>query len=325
MNLEKKKELALDQDINSLMDRMGYQPIKQTQYEVWYLSPFRPGENQPSFHVSKGSFVKSVWNDFGKGGRTGGNIIHLVRELKGLGYKDAIDYILDYTVGNRYKTRVSDDSRRLKQNPIPKSDRHILENATDLEHSALFAYLTQKRSLTKEVATKYLKQVHFKDTQTGRHFFAPGIPNLKGGFEINNQVNGCKFKSPVPSSSKSMSFIEVGKPQTEVLVFEGFLDTLSFLVYFKRNEFPSSCLILNSASMEQEAFAFISERGFSQINGYFDHDARGRELTKSFSDHFGDSFQDKSQLYLGHKDFNAFLQSSRSSQPGLDFYSKLIG
>jgi hypothetical protein len=49
------------------------------------------------------------------GGRTGGNIIHLVRELKGLGYKDAIDYILDYTVGNRYEARVSDDSRRLKQ------------------------------------------------------------------------------------------------------------------------------------------------------------------------------------------------------------------
>jgi hypothetical protein len=321
MNLEKKKELALDQDINSLMDRMGYQPFKQTQYEVWYLSPFRPGESQPSFHVSKGSFVKSVWNDFGKGGRTGGNIIHLVRELKGLGYKDAIDYILDYTVGNRYETRFSDDSRRLKQNPIPKSERHILENARDLEHSALFAYLTQERSLTKEVAAKYLKQVHFKDTQTGRHFFAPGIPNLKGGFEINNQVNGCKFKAPVPSSSKSMSFIEGGKPHREVLVFEGFLDALSFLVYFKRNEFPSSCLILNSASMEQEAFAFIREQGYSLVKGFFDHDDRGQELNLSFSINFGDDFQDMSQIYFGYKDFNAFLQLSKSVQTGLDFNS----
>ena len=118
-----------------------------------------------------------------------------------------------------------------------------------------------------------------------------------------------------------MSFIEVGKPQREVLVFEGFLDALSFLVYFKRNEFPSSCLILNSASMEQEAFAFIREQGYSLVKGFFDHDDRGQELNLSFSINFGDDFQDMSQIYFGYKDFNAFLQLSKSVQTGLDFNS----
>lgn len=322
MNLERKKEIALNQDINTLMERMGHQSVKQTQHEVWYLSPFRPDEAQPSFHVSRGKHVKSIWNDFGKGGRTGGNIIHLVRELKGLGYKDAIDYVLDHTVGNRYEATAPFQSKRSKPTPTPKSDRHVLKEVKDLENPALFSYLIHERGLTREIATKYLKQVHFEDTQTGRHFFAPGMPNLKGGYEVNNQVNGFKFKAPVSSSSKSMSFIDEGNSQEQVLVFEGFLDALSYLVYFNQNEFSSPCLILNSASMEQEAFSFISERGFSQINGYFDHDTRGRELAESFSDHFGDSFQDKNQLYLGHKDFNAFLHSSRLSQPGLDFYSK---
>ena len=309
MNLDKKKELALDQDINSLMDRMGYQPIKQTQYEVWYLSPFRPGESQPSFHVSKGSFVKSVWNDFGKGGRTGGNIIHLVRELKGLGYQDAIDYILDYTVGNRYEANALLRPKQVKQIHTPKTDRHILTEVKDLEHPALFNYLINERGLTREIVTKYLKQVHFQDIQTDRQFFAPGMPNLKGGFEINNQVNRVKFKTSVPSSSKSMSYIEEGVSQDKILVFEGFLDAISYLLYFRIEEFPSPCLILNSASMEIEAFTLISEKRFSQIHGFFDHDIRGRELTNSFTSRLKSFFKDKSQPYLGFIDFNAYFKS----------------
>jgi hypothetical protein len=77
--------------------------------------------------------------------------------------------------------------------------------------------------------------------------------------------------------------------------------------------------------MEQEAFAFITEQGYSLVKGFFDHDDRGRELNQSFSINFGDGYQDMSQVYFGYKDFNAFLQSSKSvpNRPGFQLF--LVG
>lgn len=308
MNLEKKKEIALEQDINTLMERMGYQPVQRTQKDTWYISPFRSEEASPSFHVSRGTHLQSIWKDFGKGDkRSGGNIIHLVRELKGLGYKDAIEFILDYTVGNRYQSAIPFPKCKQKFQVPAQSDRHILKEVKGIQHLAIFNYLIQERNLSEAIITKYLKQVHFQDTQTGKSFFAPGIANMKGGYEVNNQINGKKFKASIPSSSKSMSFIPGVQENKRILVFEGFIDALSLLVHQNLSQFPASVLILNSASLEKEAISFIQQKGFQEVLGYFDHDRRGRELTKSFKTGAYSYFKDQSQKYLGFKDFNASL------------------
>ena len=312
MNLEQKKKLALDQDINVLMERMGYQPVNRTSHDTWYLSPFRPDEEKPSFHVSSGNFIKSIWKDFGRGGdRPGGNIIHLVRELRGFGYKEAIDFVLDHTVGNSYQSSPPTPKPEKKFKPSEKADRHILLEAKAIQHPSILRYLMEERCLTKPVIQNYLKEVYFEDTQKEKVFFAPGIANLKGGYEINNQVNGIKFKSVVPSSSKSMSFIQGTEQRNRLLVFEGFLDALSYLVYYQQERFADSVLILNSASLEKEAISFIQDKDFDMIEGYFDHDARGKELNGSFSAVLGQFFQDRSHLYVGHSDFNALLQSRK--------------
>ena len=319
MNLEKKKEVALKHDINILMERMGYQPVQRTQRDTWYISPFRPGEESPSFHVSRGTYLHSVWKDFGKGDeRSGGNIIHLIRELKGLGYKEAIEFILEHTVGNRYQSAIPFPKHKKKSQSSAQSDRHILKEVKDIQHLAIFQYLIQERNLSEGIMSKYLKQVHFQDTQTGKSFFVPGIANLKGGYEVNNQINGTKFKASIPSSSKSMSFIPADQNKRRILVFEGFIDALSLLVHQNLSQFPASVLILNSASLEKEAISFIQQKGFQEVLGYFDHDRRGRELTESFSNEFGSSFSDQSHIYIDFKDYNEFIQENPASQNGLD-------
>lgn len=314
MNLERKKKLALEQDINVLMERMGYQSVNRTQHDTWYLSPFRPNEEKPSFHVSRGDFIKTVWKDFGRGGdRPGGNIIHLVRELRGFGYKEAIDFVLDYTVGNQSDAVTPMPKLRTEARPVTKKpDRHEFLEVKDIQHPSLLRYLTEERCLNEAVIQNHLKEVVFEDTQKGKIFFAPGMANLKGGFEINNQVNGFKFKASIPSSSKSMSYIESGHTQDQILVFEGFMDSLSYLVHNNMKVFTCPVLVLNSASLEKDAFSFIRTKNFGKVLGYFDHDARGRELSDSFSEVFGTSFSDNSDAYQGHKDYNAFLQALRS-------------
>lgn len=312
MNLEQKKQLALEQDINVLLQNLGYQPVNRTQKDTWYISPFRPEEKTASFHVSSGKYVKSIWKDFGGGGeRSGGNIINLVRDLKGMRYGQALDYIIAHTVGSPLGDLVRPVQARPSKSQNNAPDRHILRDAREITNPAIFRYLEEKRGLKRSVIKNYVKQVHFEDTKTGKSFFSAGIENLKNGYEINNQIGERKFKSTVPSSSKSISYFEVESGNNSVMVFEGFIDSLSFLVDNSLRKFPTHTIVLNSAEMEKEAINFIAAKGFDHVKGFFDNDKRGRQLKETFKEIFGDGFSDASFIYAGYNDYNQFLVTKR--------------
>ena len=127
MNLEKKKEIALKQDINILDGTNGLSACSANFKRIHGIFLLFAQEKNPrAFMFPEELFLHSVWKDFGRGGeRSGGNIIHLVRELKGLGYKEAIEFILDYTVGNRYQSAIPFPKRR-KKSQTPQ------DNQTDI-------------------------------------------------------------------------------------------------------------------------------------------------------------------------------------------------
>ena len=93
-----------------------------------------------------------------------------------------------------------------------------------------------------------------------------------------------------------------------VTVFEGFIDFLSALTYYRRN-ITTPVIVLNSVTMKDKAVETIRKMEVSQVHLYLDRDKSGRELTESFEQQFhrAMSIVDNSDLYIGHKDFNAFL------------------
>src|SRR5690554_1806516 len=71
MNIENAKTIP----IARILDKFNLKPVKSTEKESWYLSPFR-NEKTPSFHVHN---HKNLWFDFGEA--TGGDSIKLVQVL----------------------------------------------------------------------------------------------------------------------------------------------------------------------------------------------------------------------------------------------------
>jgi hypothetical protein len=73
-----------------LLTRLGHQAIdvRKGGDEVWYRSPFRPGENTASFKIK---ISDNVWYDFGEG--AGGNVLDFVMRYQHTDFKGALSFL----------------------------------------------------------------------------------------------------------------------------------------------------------------------------------------------------------------------------------------
>jgi hypothetical protein len=86
MNAEQARRIPID----AYLARQGLRPKRSRMggRELWYHSPIRQGDADPSFKVDT---IKNVWFDHGVA--SGGNIIDLVRELCSCNVRDALQHL----------------------------------------------------------------------------------------------------------------------------------------------------------------------------------------------------------------------------------------
>ena len=210
MNIEDVKQIPIADYLHSL----GYSPVKQQGNGLWYKSPLRE-EHEPSFKVNTD---RNLWYDFGAG--KGGNIIALAKELY---CSDSLPYLLNRIA--EQTPHVRPVSFSFPQRRTEPSFQHL--EVRDLTHPALLRYL-QGRGINIELAKRECKELHF--TNNGRPFFAIGFPNMAGGYEVRNSF----FKGCI--APKDITHIrQQGEPREKCLVFEGFMDYLSFLTLRMKN------------------------------------------------------------------------------------------
>ena len=210
MNIEDVKQIPIADYLHSL----GYSPVKQQGNGLWYKSPLRE-EHEPSFKVNTD---RNLWYDFGAG--KGGNIIALAKELY---CSDSLPYLLNRIA--EQTPHVRPVSFSFPQRRTEPSFQHL--EVRDLTHPALLRYL-EGRGINIELAKRECKELHF--TNNGRPFFAIGFPNIAGGYEVRNSF----FKGCI--APKDITHIrQQGEPREKCLVFEGFMDYLSFLTLRMKN------------------------------------------------------------------------------------------
>ncbi len=301
MNSEQAKKLSLP----DILSRLGHQPVNTAKggREVWYLSPFRP-EKEPSFHTS---FLggKWIWNDFGD---IGGTVIDFVMRYQNYTkISQALAFLDKMYIVNPYKPAVG-NNKRLKNHFSFQQQRHEEppENTLKLDRvepiKLMLPYITEARKIASSVAKRYLLDVHFENLTTGKKYFAAGIANRAGGYEIRNPF----FKSSI--GKKDITLIK-GQGQTaSILAFEGFIDFLSYLTD-KNLEAPvEDTVILNSASFGKSAMELIEQGAYQQIFTFFDNDKTGQGVTASFREKFGEGkVQAMNGLYEGVRDYNEKL------------------
>ena len=267
--------------------------------QVWYASPFR-SETQPSFNVN---IEKNIWHDLGLG--QGGTVLDFVLRYYGLAsVSEALGKLDDLGYGNKPASLFAPAARAVAP-PAPsvqtKASGITLKKVQPLQNKALIQYL-DTRAIPVAIARAHVQEAYYTVVGRNRTYFALAFPSRSGGYELRNQY----FKGGY--GAKDISLM-AGPKNGTVAIFEGFIDFLSWLAYTGKVHPPCATLVLNSTAMKDPAVETIQELGVETVALYLDHDETGRQLSEELKASLaGLEIVDKSTLYQGFEDFNAFLQ-----------------
>ena len=161
------------------------------------------------------------------------------------------------------------------------------------------------------LAKRECKELHF--TNNGRPFFAIGFPNMAGGYEVRNSF----FKGSIVP--KDITHIrQQGEPREKCLVFEGFMDYLSFLTLRMKNCLTMPDLdrqdyvILNSTVNVPKAIDVLYP--YERIHCMLDNDKAGYEATRDIELEYSYRVRDFSHNYRGYSDLNDYLCGRKQEQ-----------
>ena len=261
----------------------GIHPAKERGYYGFYHSPLRE-DRTPSMKVD---YDKNLWIDYGAG--EGGTLIDLVMRMERCDAGEAM---------RRLERRIGESpvsSFYGTNPPLPKRETSMIVDAVrTLENPALLSYLTQ-RSIDLGMARAHCSEVHYR--VSGKSYFAVGFRNDTGGWELRNRYfKGCTSKAPTTRRGDYPT----------CLVFEGFMDYLSFLT-FKRNPTPPhNIVVLNSVTNLAKALPFIASH--EQVYAYLDNDDAGRKATDELKKACR-NLSDQSIHYRPYNDLNDYLRS----------------
>lgn len=309
MNIAQAKCIPLP----AYLERQGLTPQKTRQggRELWYHSPIRQDDKNPSFKVDT---IKNLWFDHGV--VHGGNIIDLVRELCSCDVRDALKHLEKtglYSPALSKPLTSAGTSRGASHQLTATPEKQIAEGEKEktaafelvshapLQHPALLQYL-MSRGIDHDIARTYVHQINFKAPQAAGSYFALGYPS-GDGFEARNAL----FKGFV-GSGKSVTFHD--NPDRPLLqVFEGFMDFLSYLSADRPTQPAGAVLVLNSTNLWKRALPYINDPRFSEVRLYLDNDDAGDAVTRKLFENAGDrsKLADMRSYYAGYEDLNAWL------------------
>jgi len=298
---EQRSTVAKRVDLVTYLALLGYIPKKIKGQDFWYQSPLRQ-ERTPSFKVNR---LRNIWYDHGEG--RGGNIIDFVIRFFNCEAREAIQKLSEIARGNDFSfhpphTPIAAAGEK-KEQAAEKTERAkagiTILDTRPLQNKPLVGYI-QERKISLEIAQRFCQEVDFLLNRKKQ--FAIGFPNRSGGFELRNSL----FKGS--SSPKDITFFDNGR--TDVCVFEGFFDYLSFLTYSEKLGLGvPNCLVLNSLAFLEKSRPLMENhaRVFLCLN----RDDAGKVATQKAltwnNDPVTGKYIDHSNFYSRHKDINEWL------------------
>ncbi|MDF2188309.1 toprim domain-containing protein [Paraflavitalea sp. CAU 1676] len=285
-------------DLVEFLAKLGYRPEKLRNDDSWYKSPLR-GENTASFKVSK---KLNCWFDFGTG--QGGNLIdfgvlyfrctvsELLQKLQGMGFGPTLSFHQPISAFSALAALAGQEAGEKK---TERPGKLIVLEVGPLTSGQLVEYC-EKRCIPLKIAHAYCKEVSFE--LYGKRHSAIGFKNNAGGYELRCD----NFKGS--SSPKAPTFINNGSQV--VAVFEGVFSFLSFQIMIQdQKPALTNFLVLNSLSFFQSAR--LTMDAHQQVHLYLDRDPPGQKHALQAIQRAQERYIDKSQIYVGFKDFNEYL------------------
>ncbi|WP_407483344.1 toprim domain-containing protein [Elizabethkingia meningoseptica] len=280
MNCQQFNSIKLEEVLFSV----GHLPTKQNEKEAWFLNPFGT-ETQPSFKLDK---KLNLWYLHSEG--IGGNNTDFMMKYLNASVKE----VLEWAEKQNFSSFQPQNDIHLKNSTA----NYTITEIKELQNENLKNYLRQ-RGLSENIYP-FVKEIYFRIGE--KNLYAIGFENLSGGWELRNSFyKGSLLK-------KDISVINLNNENHEknknIVVFEGFLDALSF-VEMKRF-FKGDLLVMNSISLLNKTKNHL--QNYSEIHLFLDNDKAGEICKNSILKSFPEA-KEHSEIYASHKDLNEYLLS----------------
>ena len=273
MNCEEVKQKI---SIRMVLESFNLFPVKENRKTAFYFALDRE-EKIPSLSVN---FVKNKAFDFGTGKRY--DVISIVQQINQCSVSEALKYLekLDFSVQNEFQ---NEEAKQQKEYKILKVGK--------VQHPALIQYLKsrkvyEQRDIVKEIGYEL----------NGKKYFGVGFFNNSGGVEIRNKY------SKICLGKKDVTLVE--NQSSEICIFEGFFDYLTYKNLEKKGNLNSDYLILNSTAMLFKVEETLKK--YAKILVFLDNDDNGKFVKSKIQNQYK-NVEDCSLIYRCFKDLNEWV------------------
>ena len=215
-----------------------------------YYSPFRD-ESTPSMSVA---YKNGSWQWFDHGTGQGGSNIELVRQIKGCGFREAIDFL--WELDGKYIDLKEDKPVQVVAKERERS-LEVTKTSGRFQNLRLIDYIAS-RGISLELAERYCKEIIYTNHNNGKTFTGVGFPNNSGGRVIRSEgFNGTTQSALTTINSQGMHTTEPSSDR--VMVFEGYFNFLSWMELNKQLTPLCDVCVLNSTTNAKHATEYISK------------------------------------------------------------------
>ncbi len=273
MNCEEVKEKI---SIRMVLESVNLFPVKENRKTAFYFALDRE-EKIPSLSVD---FVKNKAFDFGTGKSY--DVISIVQQMNQCSVSEALKYLekFDFSIHNEFQNEGTKQYKEYK-----------ILNVREIQHPALVQYLKSRKVYEQK---ELVKEIEYE--LNGKKYFGVGFFNNSGGVEIRNKY------SKICLGKKDVTLVE--NQSSEICIFEGFFDYLTYKNLEKNENSNSDYIILNSTSMLFKVEETLKK--YDKISLFLDNDKNGNATKKAILKKY-ENVEDCSLIYQKFKDLNEWF------------------
>ena len=268
-----------------------------------YYSPFRD-ENNPSFHVDE---KKNTWYDYGTG--EGGSLFDFVCKFANIHRGEVYDWLASF------RNMVPESEYKAVIAPILQRPQHSSKIVIDSASHKFTRYKLVEyaafRAVSKEILEKYCEEILYHvDSVPDRQYYAIGFKNNSNGYILRSSISKKCSSSDITTLDPDGQMSDKVNGD-KVLVFEGFMDFLSWMTDVKQETPQYDCCILNSVTNLNKALPWIMAH--RNVAAFMDNDQAGKDALQKIMDSVPEKANDDvcvydmSRLYEGYNDLNEKL------------------
>ena len=286
MEIEKIKAIP----IAGYLDSKGIKPNKEKGDALFYCASWRGGDNPTNVRVDTKT---NLWYDYAEG--VGGSIIELAMRVEKCDKAEALKRLSNGFSEGAYTFTPPTAEERVETDKTIGIAR-VCSLTCYPVNRAIIQYL-EERGVDVACAMFYdCSAVYYHIyPDLEKTYFAVGFPNRSGWVLRNKYFKGC--------THQDISVIPYRPGSTKYIVFEGFMDLLSYAKLYGCPQM--NVIVLNSIVNVKKAYQYFDQA--ERIYLLLDNDSKGKEVTANILAIYGDKAVDKSYHYAPYKDFNDFL------------------